>query len=193
MSHISKSRTCRIVWLVIRNRENLKHMNENRMITQICIVVHDVRKVNSNWAKILGVPEEKIETIFPDGILHYTNGSATEYKDCQVAKYQLDNFVLELLQPGPTPSPWRTFLEKNGQGVFHFCILVNDRKVFQQTLSDIGVGMPYHIGYFPGGSYSYVDSKEQLGLELSVNNQADYTDLIRGLLDGTATPMDELK
>ena len=168
-------------------------MTENRMITQICIVVHDVRKVNSNWAKILGVPEEKIETIFPDGILHYTNGSATEYKDCQVAKYQLDNFVLELLQPGPTPSPWRTFLEKNGQGVFHFCILVNDRKVFQQTLSDIGVGMPYHIGYFPGGSYSYVDSKEQLGLELSVNNQADYTDLIRGLLDGTATPIDELK
>ncbi len=191
MSRISKNRMCPIALLVIRN--NLKHMNENRMITQICIVVNDVRKVNSNWAKILGVPEEKIETIFPDGILHYTNGSATEYKDCQVAKYQLDNFVLELLQPGPTPSPWRTFLEKNGQGVFHFCILVNDRKVFQQTLSDIGVGMPYHIGYFPGGSYSYVDSKEQLGLELSVNNQADYTDLIRGLLDGTATPMDELK
>lgn len=168
-------------------------MNENKMITQICIVVHDVRKVNSNWAKILGVPEEKIETIFPDGILHYTNGSAAEYRDCQVAKYQLDNFVLELLQPGQTPSPWKSFLEKNGQGVFHFCILVNDRKVFQQTLSDIGVGMPYNIGYFPGGSYSYVDSKEQLGLELSVNNQADYTDLIRRLLDGTATPMDELK
>ena len=157
------------------------------------IVVHDVRKANSNWAKILGVAEEKIETIFPDGILHYTNGSAAEYKDCQVAKYQLDNFVLELLQPGQTPSPWRTFLEKNGQGVFHFCILVNDRKVFQQTLSDIGVGLPYHIGYFPGDSYSYVDAKEQLGLELSVNNQADDTDLIRGLLDGTATPMDELK
>ena len=75
------------------------------MVTQICIVVHDVRKVNSNWAKILGVPEEKIETIFPDGIFHYTNGMALEYKDCQLAKYQLDNFVLELLQPGPTPSP----------------------------------------------------------------------------------------
>jgi len=168
-------------------------MTENRIITQICIVVHDVRKVNSNWAKTLGVPEEKIGTIFPDGILHYTHGKAAEYKDCQVAKYQLDNFVLELIQPGRTPSPWGEFLEKHGQGVFHFCILVNDRKIFQKRLSDIGVDLPYHIGYFPGGSYSYVDSKEQLGLELSVNNQADYVELFKGLLDGTATPMDELK
>jgi methylmalonyl-CoA/ethylmalonyl-CoA epimerase len=168
-------------------------MAEDRIITQICIVVSDVRKANSNWAKVLGVPEEKIETIFPEGILHYTHGKATEYKDCQVAKYQLNNFVLELIQPGPTPSPWRMFLEKYGQGVFHFCVLVNDRKAFQQTLSDIGVGLPYHIGYFPGGSYSYVDAKEQLGIELSVNNQADYTELFNGLLNGTTVPMDELK
>ena len=168
-------------------------MAENRIITQICIVVSDVRKANSNWATLLGVPQEKIETIFADGILHYTHGKATEYKDCQVAKYQLDNFVLELIQPGQSPSPWRTFLEKHGQGVFHFCILVNDRKMFQQKLSDIGVDLPYHIGYHPNGSYSYVDSKEQLGLELSVNNQANYLDLFKGLLDGTAIPLDELK
>ena len=168
-------------------------MAENKMITQVCIVVSDIKKVNANWAKVLGMPEEKIETIFPDGILHYTNGRAAEYKDCQVAKYQLDNFVLELLQPGETPSPWKAFLDRNGQGVFHFCIFVNERKIFQQTLSEIGVGLPYHIGYFPGGSYSYVDAKEQLGLELSVNNQADYLELFNGLLNGTVQPMDELK
>jgi len=168
-------------------------MTDNKMITQICIVVHDVRQANLNWSKLLGVPEEKIETIFPDGILHYTDGEAAEYKDCQVAKYQLDNFVLELIQPGESPSPWRAFLEKNGQGVFHFCILVDDRKGFQQTLSEIGVGLPYHIGYFPSGSYSYVASREQLGLELSVNNQADYQELFKGLRGGTVIPMDELK
>ena len=168
-------------------------MAENKVITQICVVVSDVRKANSNWAKILGVPEEKIETIFPDGIIHYTHGKATEYKDCQVAKYQLENFVLELIQPGQFPSPWRTFLEKHGQGVFHFCILMDDRKAFQQTLSTIGVDLPYHIGYHPNGSYSYVDAKEQLGLELSVNDQADYSALLKGLLDGTAIPLDELK
>lgn len=168
-------------------------MTAQRIINQICIVVRDVRQANANWAKVLGVPEEKIETIFPEGILHYTHGQPTEYKDCQVAKYQLDNFVLELIQPGQSPSPWKAFLEKNGQGVFHFCVLVEDRKGFQQTLSSIGVGLPYHIGYFPGGSYSYVESKEQLGLELSVNHQGDEQELFKRLLDGTAFPIDELK
>ena len=52
--------------------ENL--MVANRIITQLCIVVQDVAKVNANWANILGVPEEKIETIFPEGIHHYTHG-----------------------------------------------------------------------------------------------------------------------
>jgi catechol 2,3-dioxygenase-like lactoylglutathione lyase family enzyme len=168
-------------------------MAEHRIITQVCIVVSDVRQANSNWAKVLGVPEEKIETIFPDGILHYTHGAPAEYKDCQVAKYKLDSFVLELIQPGESPSPWRAFLEKNGQGVFHFCLLVEDRKGFQQILSEIGVGLPYHIGYFPGGSYSYVDAKQQLGLELSVNHLAEYKELFKGLLDGTSIPMDELQ
>lgn len=116
-----------------------------------------------------------------------------EYKDCQVALYQLEHLVLELIQPGPTPSPWGAFLERYGQGVFHFCMLVNDRKVFQQRLADIGVDLPYHVGYHPHGSYSYVDSREQLGLELSVNHQADYTDLLQNLLSGTAFPLDELR
>jgi hypothetical protein len=30
----------------------------------------------------------------------YSDGKPAEYRDCQVAKYQLGNFVLELLQPG---------------------------------------------------------------------------------------------
>jgi catechol 2,3-dioxygenase-like lactoylglutathione lyase family enzyme len=169
-------------------------MTENKIITQICVVVSDIKKVNANWAKILGVPEEKIETIFPEqGILHYTHGEAAEYRDLQVAKYQLGNFVLELLQPGPTPSPWRAFLERNGQGVFHFCVLVDDRNVFQHNLADMGIGLPYHIGYHPGGSYSYVETKEALGLELSVNNKADYRTLFNDLLNGTVNPMDEIK
>jgi hypothetical protein len=168
-------------------------MANDKFITQICVVVDNVRQVNANWAKILGMPEAKIETIFPDGILHYTNGQATRYTNLQVAKYQLEHLVLELMQPGQSPSPWRAFLDRNGPGVFHFCLLVGDRKVFQQTLAGIGVDMPYHIGYFPGGSYSYVESKQQLGLELSVNTLADYSALFQALLDGKVEPMDEMR
>lgn len=168
-------------------------MTGKKIVTQVCVVVSDVQQVNTNWSKVLGVSEAKIEIIFPEGILHYTHGQATDYKDCQGAKYQLDGFVLELIQPGQSPSPWRTFLEKNGQGVFHFCVFVDDRKAFQQTLSGIGIGLPYHVGYFPGGSYSYVDAKQQLGLDLSVNINANYEAIFQGLIDGRITPLDEMR
>ncbi len=166
---------------------------ENRSIIQICIVVHNVAQANANWSKVLGLPEAKIETIFPDGILHYTHDHAVNYKGIQVAKYELGNFVLELLQPGEANSPWKAHLDKYGQGVFHFCILVDDRKIFQQSLSEIGVRLPYHVGYFPQGSYSYVDAKDQLGLELSINNFGDYSELIQALLSDQVNPLDELK
>ncbi len=168
-------------------------MTENKVGFQICIVVNNVQETNANWAKILDMPEEKIETIFPDGILHYTHGQPVNYKGIQVAKYQLSNFVLELLQPGEMDSPWKAHLDKYGQSVFHFCVLVNDRKVFQQKLSEIGVGLPYHVGYHPNGSYSYVDALEQLGLELSVNDSGDYSELMQALMEGSAAPLDELK
>lgn len=84
-------------------------MANDKFITQICVVVNDVRQVNANWAKVLGLPEAKIETIFPDGILHYTNGQAASYTDLQVAKYQLEHLVLELMQPGPISQPMASF------------------------------------------------------------------------------------
>lgn len=165
----------------------------NGVITQVCIVVHNVQQANANWAKLLGLPPQPIETIFSDGILHHTNGQSAEYRDCQVAKYELDQFVIELMQPGPTPSPWRTFLEKHGQGVFHFCFMVKDRAGTQKMLGELGVGLPYHIGYYPGGSYSYVASEPQLGIELSINHHDGNEQLFKDLLAGIVKPLDELK
>ena len=72
-------------------------------------------------------------------------------------------------------------------------MLVTNRNDFQRRLTDIDVDLPYHIGYHPGGSYSYVDSREQLGAELSVNHQADNTDMIQKLLNGMSLPLDELR
>lgn len=166
---------------------------EQKVITQVCVVVRDVHKVNANWAKVLGIDPAPVEQIFNGGITHYTHGKASDFIDLQVAKYDLGNLVLELMQPGDTPSPWGDFLKKHGQGVFHFCISVGNRKIFQQRLGEIGVGLPYHIGYHPHGSYSYVNSSEQLGVELSINNQSDNGDLMEKLLAGLAEPLDELK
>jgi methylmalonyl-CoA/ethylmalonyl-CoA epimerase len=164
-------------------------------IFQLCIVVRDVHQASAHWAKVLGRPCAEVQTMFPDsgGIRHFTHGQTTTYTDLQVAKYALDAFVLELLQPGESASPWRDFLDRNGPGVFHVCVGVEDRQAFQQTLADMGVGLPYHVGYHTGGSYSYVDASAQLGLELSVNHQADGLAMLQGLRDGSRTPFDDLR
>ncbi len=168
-------------------------MSNQPALFQICIVVHDVHQTSAHWARLLNRPEAPVEVIFPGGIVHHTHGQPAAYVDCQVAKYDLGHLVLELMQPGPGSSPWRDHLDQHGPGVFHVCLQVDDRRAFQQTLGEIGVGLPYHVGYWPGGSYSYVDSKAALGLELSVNHRADHTLLMQALLSGAAQPLDDMR
>ncbi len=163
------------------------------VFTQICIVVHDAEQASENWAKVLGVPQAPAELWTTEQLRHYTNGEYTEYSGCKVAKYELEHLVLELMQPSADPSPWRAFLDKHGQGVFHFCLFVNDRKTMYHNLNEIGAPLPYHIGYFAQGSYSYVDTKDQLGLELSINQLADNREWLDLLAQGKAQPLDEVK
>ncbi|MNC02060.1 hypothetical protein D3C76_38010 [compost metagenome] len=162
------------------------------LFTQICIVVYNVEQASVYWAKVLGVQPATIELMTNNGLIHYTYGNKMEYSGCRTAKYVLNHMILELIQPAESPSPWRTFLDNHGQGVFHFCLFVDDRKSMYRTLMDIGAEPPYHIGYFQQGSYSYVDTKAQLGLELSINNLTDNKYLMQLLNQGSAQPLDEL-
>ncbi len=71
-------------------------MSAERMIFQLCVVVDDVERASGHWAGLLKRPKAKTEVLFPEGILHYTRGERVDYTDCQVAKYDLGNLVLEL-------------------------------------------------------------------------------------------------
>ncbi|MNG39994.1 hypothetical protein D3C84_1283800 [compost metagenome] len=62
-----------------------------------------------------------------------------------------------------------------------------------RTLEGIGAELPYHVGYFANGSYSYVNTRDQLGLELSINNLADSSRLMQQLVSGNAKPLDEVR
>lgn len=162
------------------------------LFTQICIVVNNVEQASAHWANVLGVQLATIELMTTDGLIHYTHGNKIEYIGCKTAKYVLNHMIIELIQPAESLSPWRTFLDNHGQGVFHFCLFVDDRKAMYRTLTDIGAEPPYHIGYFQQGSYSYVDTKAQLGLEVSINNLTDNKYLMQLLNQDNAQPLDEL-
>lgn len=116
------------------------------------------------------VPEAAVEIIFPEGIEHVTYDKPAIYKDCRVAKYQLQNIMVELIEPGEKSRPWRHFLEKHGTGVFHVCMFVQKPDEIYERLREIGVRKSYHVGTFDSGFYSYVAAKDQLGIELSINH-----------------------
>jgi hypothetical protein len=93
----------------------------------------------------------------------------------------LDNVNIELIQPGEKPSPWRDVLEKNGEGLQNLAFIVPNRKEAIRTLSELGAPKPFHIGYWPGGTYSFTDSAGLLGVGIGIKTDDDNTEIIKRL------------
>ena len=151
----------------------------------ISFVVKDIEKVMNAWGKLLGLEEcPRIWNIpGPEVAPTFTNGKLELYKDCRISVIELDNLVLEVVQPGEEPSPWKTFLEKHGEGFMHIAFLVPDEKEAIRTIAETtGVGECYHIGYYPGQSYAFYDTFEVLKSELNIKADKDNTGLIREVL-----------
>jgi len=65
--------------------------------------------------------------------------------------------------------------------------------ILHHDLSDIGVGLPHHVGDWSGGSCASVDAARRLGVELSIDHGADMTARMPGLPTGAALALAELK
>ncbi|MDR1230116.1 MAG: hypothetical protein LBK61_01815, partial [Spirochaetaceae bacterium] len=76
---------------------------------------------------------------------------------------------------GTNSGPWRDKLDRDGEGVQHISFIVPDRKKAQDELRAVGAPKPYHIGYWPGGTYSFTDSVAQLGVEVNIKTDDDNT------------------
>ena len=123
-----------------------------KKLVHIAFVVRDLDKVVDAWTKILVAPV-------------LTNGHPEIYTNCRISVIQLENVTLELTQPGDEPSPWKTFLEKHGEGMMHMAFLTPDEEEAFRTIREAcGTDGYYHIGYYPDQSYSFVDTfdKKQL-------------------------------
>ncbi len=152
----------------------------------ISFVVRDIEKVMTAWGKLLGLNEcPRIWNIpGPDTAPTFTDGKLELYKDCRISVIELDNLVLEVVQPGQEPSPWKTFIEKHGEGFMHIAFLVPDEEEAVRTIAEAtGTEDLYHIGYYPGQSYAFYDTYETLKSELNIKVDRDNTALIREVLD----------
>ena len=86
----------------------------------------------------------------------------------KMAVVKAGGFVIELIEPDGNPSTFREFLDKHGNGVHHLGFEVGERRdAIVGELENIGLAMRT-VGYYPGSSWTIVDSEDSLGVNLNI-------------------------
>ena len=135
---------------------------------QICLVVEDIELAAKTWAELFGIPVPPIQTrsFMPDPNQTY-RGETANYS-LKVADIRASGFVIELHQPDGNPSTFREFLDKHGNGVHHLGFEVGDRRdAVVGELENMGHALRT-VGYYPGSSWTIVDTEETLGVNLNI-------------------------
>jgi len=138
---------------------------------QVTIVVDDIRRAAKAWAALLGVPEPEIwvNHLQSNGEYPYTYRGKDVPCDLQMCVIEMGNWVLELHQIDGTPSTFREFQNKHGQGVHHLGFEVGDaRDEVIRELKEMGFDTERTIGIYPGSSWTIVDSEDVLGVNLNI-------------------------
>jgi catechol 2,3-dioxygenase-like lactoylglutathione lyase family enzyme len=142
---------------------------ESTKIKQICICAWDLDKAEAAWTKILGLePEHLVTPDFKD-VPTFTDARPDSFKAVPFLVYHLEDMALEIFAPGEGDTPWRRFLEKHGEGVMNLAFYVPDR---EKAYEAIGC-RPYHEGFYPGGTYTFVDTMDGAGVELNIKKDED--------------------
>ena len=155
-----------------------------KKVCHISFVVKDIDKTVKNWAAFLGIDMPRIWNIpKPEEAPALTDGKLEDYSDCRISVIDMDNLVLEFVQPGERTSPWKTWMEKNGEGFQHMAFVVEDREKAKQLIrNEFDVDGWYHIVYYPGGAYAFYDTKEALATEINIKDNQDNRVIIAELL-----------
>jgi 4-hydroxyphenylpyruvate dioxygenase and related hemolysins len=142
-------------------------MIDAKTICQVAIVVKDIEKTARNYAEIFGLPMPEISLVPPPEETHIQYRGKLTGTRAKICVFQMGPIVLELTEPDGEPSSWREFLDDKGEGVHHIGFVVEDRKAELDFLEQKGIGIR-HTGVYPGGSYTFTDSEEQLGVILNL-------------------------
>ena len=150
------------------------------LIKQICICVWDLDRAEKNWDYLLGMKGKRLKTPHWSDVPSYTHGKPDTFDGVEFLVYSLDGGInLEIFGPGDGPSPWREFLEKHGEGVMNVAFFVEDREACYEYIGKMPAApAPYHEGFYPGGTYTFVDTFSELGVELNIKKDEDNTGLI---------------
>jgi methylmalonyl-CoA/ethylmalonyl-CoA epimerase len=81
---------------------------------------------------------------------------------------QVGDIQIQLCQPGEGKSPYKDFLEKKGEGVYHLGFVVDDVDDSEAELKKMGLKVLSSGRREDGSGFSYLDTAEKAGVVLLV-------------------------
>jgi hypothetical protein len=144
-------------------------------ICQMNLVVKQLDPMVANYQKVFpGIPVKIFNIPKTSEVPSFTDGKQGDYSDCRLAVLEFDNLVLEITEPGKSDSPWKRWLDAHGEGVEHigFKIAREDKDEAFKTLESCGSKL-YHAGFYPGGTYAFVDGFKSFGFDFNIKWDAD--------------------
>ncbi len=133
-------------------------------ITQVAVVVKDLRKAMEAYTRIMGWQPWSVYEHKPP-ILHHQelHGKPTNYSMLG-AEVHCNPIDFEILQPLEGPSIYKEFLEEHGEGLHHVSV-VNTAENVEQALEDfrkngVDVSMSGRLG--EGIRFYYMDTEPVL-------------------------------
>ena len=155
-------------------------------ISQISVCTWDLEKAEKSYTAILGITPERIRLQPFDKVPALTYGKPDHgMQQIEFLVYSMaDGVKLEVYGPCPKGTPAQEFLEKHGQGVMNFAFMVDDRPLAYDEIAKVCSAQgPYHEGFFPGATYSFVDTFKELGVELNIKHLIDNTQRIPEMVE----------
>ncbi|MFG6321577.1 MAG: VOC family protein [Lachnospiraceae bacterium] len=141
---------------------------EDKKVGQIVVVVSDIEKTVKNYCDVFGIEQPEIKDLpKKEELPVYYNGRLQECTG-RICVFDFSGIIFEVMEPGAEKSVWRDYLEKYGEGVFDIGFWVDGRKECFSRFKRIGVE-PNHVGFFDDGSYSIMNAKEALGMQINIH------------------------
>lgn len=139
-----------------------------KRLHHICIVVHDLER-SVAYYQSLGIGPwfdyPKTGRYLEFDVPNKDASDAMRYK-C----VDLDNFQIQLCQPGPQDSPQRRFLDERGEGVYHLGFEVSDRDAAEAEGRGMGLRVVARGRREDHSGFCYFDTRDGAGVVLEVRN-----------------------
>lgn len=140
-------------------------------VAQVCLVVRDLDKVVEKYWKIFGIGPWHFYTYGKPLVKRMTRrGQPSEYK-MRVALSYIGSLRIELIEPVEGDTVYQEFLDKHGEGVHHFGVLVENMRAALDKAGACGLEMTQDgagFGKDGDGHYAYLDTEREIGVTLEL-------------------------